>query len=133
MVLPDPLGPRKVTNSPRTTSIDTSSTALDLAVVRFHDVAQAQIAAHVPAFDLVDDERVDDDAAALPGKHLDRVEVDLGNAVGMIAGKVGERVEAGGEAFDVGGLAPADRAEQRRAARLGDHRLGVAVAQRQHA
>jgi hypothetical protein len=30
VVLPEPLGPRKVTNSPRATSIDTSSTALVL-------------------------------------------------------------------------------------------------------
>ena len=48
-------------------------------------------------------------------------------------GEIGERIEAGGEARDVGRGPAAHRAEHRRAARLGDHRLGVALAQRQHA
>ena len=51
----------------------------------------------------------------------------------VLPGKIGQRFETGGEALDVGGRPAAHRAEQRRAARLGDHRLGVALAQRQHA
>jgi hypothetical protein len=48
-------------------------------------------------------------------------------------GEVRERLETGGHALDVGGRPAAHRRQQRRAAHLGDHRFGVALAQRQHA
>ena len=44
-----------------------------------------------------------------------------------------ERLEAGDDARDVGRRGAAHRCQQRRAAGLGDHPLGVALAQRQHA
>ena len=68
-----------------------------------------------------------------PGSDLDRVEVDLGDAIGVFAGEIGQCVKAGGEAFYVGRRPPAHGAKQRRAAGLADHRLGIAVSQRQHA
>ena len=44
-----------------------------------------------------------------------------------------KRIEAGGQALDVGRRPAADCPQHRRAARLGNHRFGIALAQRQSA
>src|SRR5262245_25082066 len=74
------------------------------------------------------DQGIHDDAAVWPG--LDRIEVDLLDPVAVGGCEIRQRVKTVRKRCDVGRRAAAERAEEGGAARLGNHRFGVSLAQR---
>src|SRR5438093_8209299 len=132
VVLPEPLGPRKVRNSPLAMSIEISSTAFtcpsyDLTMLRSERYAVSAL----PFPGRRNDQGVDDHGAVPCGQHLDRVEIDLGDVRAVGPYEVAESVETADEGRDVRGRLSAHGPEQRRAPDLADHRLRVAVPARQ--
>ena len=121
VVLPEPLGPRKVTNSPRSMSMRDVVDGVALAVVGFVDVAQRR-----------DSPRLILSSACgrRSGHRPRRSRWPSGSAliglrstsceqVAVVPGEIRQRIEAGGEALHVGrraGRAPS-RAAPRRASR----------------
>jgi hypothetical protein len=65
------------------------------------------------------------------GQDLDRVDIDLGDVLAVRPSEVAERVETPSESGDVGGRLAAHRTQQGRAPDLADHRLRVALAERE--
>src|SRR5262252_4027631 len=84
VVLPEPLGPNSVMNSPRSTSIEMSSTALVLPSYDFTTSRRGSRG----------DQRIDHDATASFRQRLDRVEIDLVKNIGVYLREVGQRFEA---------------------------------------
>src|SRR3989454_5271935 len=135
VVLPEPLGPRTVTISPRAMSTLMSSTALTRPSYDFTSRCSRRYDTGATRSPLRarHDEGVHDHATRASRSHHDGMDVELVEAVALGPGEVGEGFEAARERGDVARRPTPEPAQQRCRARLLDHPRPVALAQRQRA
>src|SRR5213083_2897698 len=135
VVLPEPLGPRNVTNSPRAMSTLMSSTALTRPSYDFTSRCSRRYDTGATRSPLRarHDEGVHDHATRASRSHHDGIDVELVEAVTLGPGEVGEGFEAARERGDVARRPTPEPGQHRCRARLRDHRRRIALAQRQRA
>src|SRR2546428_11061890 len=135
VVLPEPLGPRNVTNSPRAMSTLMSSTALTRPSYDFTSRCSRRYDTGATRSPLRarHDEGVHDHATRASRSHHDGIDVELVEAVALGPGEVGEGFEAARERRDVARRPTPEPAQQRCRPSLRDHPRRIALVQRQRA
>src|SRR5262245_59170 len=135
VVLPEPLGPRNVRNSPRAISTLMPSTALTCPSYDFTSRCSRRYDTPLRCHRsrARHDERIDDRATRARRSHDDGIHVELLETVTLGPGEVGHAFEALGQRRDVARWPTPEPGQQRGGSCLGDQRRRIALAQWQRA